>query len=273
MAANQSAWEVLIAGGSSLDAVVAGATQCENDPHEHSVGYGGLPDASGQVTLDASVMNHLGQCGAVAGMKSIKNAAQVARMVMERTPHVMLVGEGATKFAVEQGMPMEDLLTPEAGEKYREWKALQRGPRGHDTLGILSIDSVGHLAGACSTSGLAFKLPGRVGDSPIIGAGLYVDGGVGAATATGQGEEMIKAVASYAIVNNLRRGMSPREAIAAVLNRHLEQHRAMPEVDISYIALRADGEFSGMTLRRSTNFKYAVYHAGTNRLIDAPALA
>jgi L-asparaginase/N4-(beta-N-acetylglucosaminyl)-L-asparaginase len=276
MPANESAWRVLSVGGSAMDAVIAGATQCEDDPNQHSVGLGGWPDSSGEVTLDASVMDHAGRCGAVACMKRIRNAAQVARMVMDGTPHVMLAGEAATRFAVMNGIPEENLLTPEAAARYQEWRLESMAACqtvGHDTLGILAIDASGHLAGACTTSGLAFKLPGRVGDSPNIGAGLYVDGKVGAATATGQGEEMIKAVASYAIVDNLRRGMEPAAALRDVLERHLLRRAGNAEVDVSFLALRADGEFAGMTLRAATNFRFAVRHPSSNALLVAPALA
>ncbi|HET6252141.1 MAG TPA: N(4)-(beta-N-acetylglucosaminyl)-L-asparaginase [Tepidisphaeraceae bacterium] len=275
MAANDAAWQVLASGGIAMDAVIAGATQCENDPAEHSVGLGGWPDASGEVTLDASVMDHAGRCGAVACMKRVKNAAQVARMVMQRTPHVMLAGEGATQFALANGMREENLLTSEAAARFEQWKretAAAGKPAGHDTLGILAIDGGGHLAGACTTSGLAFKLPGRVGDSPIIGAGLYVDGKVGAATATGQGEEMIKACGSFAIVENLRRGMEPEAAIADVLQRLAERRNGNVETDVSFLALRADGAFAGMSLRAATNFKFAVTSAAMRQLLDARTL-
>lgn len=275
LAANQAAWSHLSSGGSALDAVIAGATQCEDDPNEHSVGLGGLPDASGEVTLDASVMDHAGRCGAVACMKRIANAAQVARLVMERTPHVMLAGEAATQFALANGMHGTNLLTDEGRRRYEEWKARQpatREPTGHDTLGILALDSSGRLAGACTTSGLAFKLAGRVGDSPIIGAGLYVDGEVGAATATGQGEEMIKACGSYAIVDNLRRGMVPQDAIADVLKRLLRKRGGDFRADVSFLALNANGDYAGMTLRASTKFRFAVIDPTTRQLFDAPAL-
>jgi isoaspartyl peptidase/L-asparaginase-like protein (Ntn-hydrolase superfamily) len=220
-------------------------------------------------------MDHIGRCGAVACMKRIKNAAQEARWVMERTPHVMLAGEGATAFALANGMTETNLLTDVAAKRYREWKDANsaKNDSSHDTLGILAIDSAGHLAGACTTSGLAFKLPGRVGDSPIIGAGLYVDGKVGAATATGHGEEMIKAVGSYAIVENLRRGMDPAAALRDVLQRHLLRRAGNAEVEVSFLALRADGAYAGMTLRAATNFRFAVICQDTQELLQAPSLA
>src|SRR4051794_33915073 len=276
--ANTAAWAVLDAGGTSLDAVQAGATQCELDPSVDSVGLGGLPDASGEVTLDASIMDHTGRCGAVACLTRVVNAVGVARRVMEATRHVMLVGDAATRFAREHGFPEADLLTDAAAAKYRDWVSRTRGqqagaaPQGHDTLGILALDSAGHFAGACSTSGVAFKLPGRVGDSPIIGAGLYVAGGIGAASATGVGEEMIKVCGSFAIVEHMRRGLPPREAIEEVLRRVLARRDGDANTDVSFIALRADGEAAGMSLRSKTNFKYALTRGGQSQLVDAPTL-
>jgi len=278
--ANAAAWVILAGGGAALDAVEAGATQCEDDPSEHSVGLGGYPDASGEVTLDASIMDHTGRCGAVACLHRIKNAARVARLVMERTPHVMLVGEAATRFAIAQGLPETNLLTEAAREAFLQWKfrhaqAAAEAPAkkdSHDTLGILALDAAGHLAGACTTSGMAFKLPGRVGDSPLIGAGLYVDGQVGAATATGVGEEMIKVCASHAIVENLRRGMEPVYAIREVLHRVMARRDGNADTDVSLLALRLDGVYAGASLRRETNFRFAVTDASQSRLYDAPSL-
>ncbi|HZL38434.1 MAG TPA: N(4)-(beta-N-acetylglucosaminyl)-L-asparaginase [Tepidisphaeraceae bacterium] len=269
----QSAWATLHAGGSAMDAAVAGAGQCEDDPTVDSVGFGGLPDASGEVTLDACVMDHVGGCGAVACMKRVKNAAAAARLVMQRTPHVLLAGEAATQFAVANGMPEQNLLTDRARERFEAWRRQQAGaPEGHDTLGILAIDSAGHLAGACTTSGLAFKLPGRVGDSPIIGAGLYVDGKIGAAAATGIGEEMIKSCGSFAIVENLRRGLEPHAAIEVVLQRLLERRAGNSQTDVSFLALRADGALAAMSLRAKTDFRYAVVCEGRAELLAAPLL-
>jgi isoaspartyl peptidase/L-asparaginase-like protein (Ntn-hydrolase superfamily) len=276
MAANDAAWRVLSAGGSALDGVVAGATQCEEDPEVDSVGLGGLPDADGEVTLDACVMDHRGECGSVACLKRVVHAAQVARRVMEATPHAMLVGEAATRFAVSQGFPETNLLTPRAAEAYEKWKrtgerpALRHGappPSDHDTIGLLALDARGVLAGACTTSGRAFKLPGRVGDSPIIGAGLYVDAAVGGAAATGVGEEVMKVCGSFTIVENMRRGMGPEGAIADCLARVARRRAGSVETDVSFIALRADGAAAGMSLRAQTNFKYALFRPGVKELI------
>ncbi|MDB5356556.1 MAG: N(4)-(Beta-N-acetylglucosaminyl)-L-asparaginase precursor [Phycisphaerales bacterium] len=271
----QAAWDVLSAGGAALDGVEAGATYCEDDPAVDSVGFGGLPDASGEVTLDASIMDHTGRCGAVACLRRVRHATKVARMVMERTPHVMLVGEAATQFAIGQGMKESDLLSDEAARQYEQWKLSreQNVPKdGHDTIGILALDAAGRIAGACTTSGLKFKLPGRVGDSPIIGAGLYVDGAVGAATATGVGEEMIKSVASFAAIENMRRGMEPLDAIRDVLERVLRRRGGDAETDVCLIVLRRDGVAAGMSLRGKTNFKYAVVEAERRELVIAPSI-
>jgi len=193
MPANVAAWQALQRGGAALDAVEQGVRVCEADENVMSVGYGGLPDREGHVTLDACVMDHRGQCGAVCYLPNIKHAVSVARLVMERTPHIMLAGEGAMRLALQNGLEKENLLTEKARQRWLKWKATQAADDlkldnvGHDTIGMLALDSQGNVSGACTTSGLAWKHHGRVGDSPIIGAGLYVDNEVGAATATGRG--------------------------------------------------------------------------------------
>lgn len=269
--ANRAAFKVLSAGKPPLDAVEAGVVSCEDDPSVDSVGYGGLPDASGQVTLDASIMDHAGRCGSVAGMPRIRNPIKVARLVMERTKHVMLVGPSATGFALANGLPEQELLTDVARQKWEEWKKAQKSPNSHDTLGLLVLDAHGQMAGGCSTSGMAFKLPGRVGDSPIIGAGLYVDGDVGGASATGVGEEVIKVCGSFAIVENMRRGMDPAAAIEQVL-RHLVKRRGNHDTDVSFVALRKDGVAAGGSLRKSTNFKYSLTTPDGEQVITPDAL-
>lgn len=286
--ASQVAWKALEDGAGPMDAVIAGVSHCEDDSSVDSVGYGGLPDASGEVTLDASVMDERGRCGAVACLRRVRHAAQVARAVMDRTPHLLLVGEAATAFAVSQGFQESDLLAPAAARAYAEWRranpqgARARVPgggqsaggpadRSHDTLGMLALARDGRMAGACSTSGRSYKLPGRVGDSPIIGAGLYVDPEAGAASATGVGEEVIKVCGSYAIVEAMRGGATPEEAIESVLRR-LEKRRGDRDTDVSFVALRKDGQAAGMALRGQTNFKYALLNPAGHRLIDSAAL-
>ena len=274
MPANEAAWKILGAGGAAIDAIEAGVTFCEEDPSVDSVGWGGLPDSSGEVTLDASIMDHQGRCGAVACLYRVRNAIKVARLVMEKTPHVMLVGEAATRFAFDNGFPQINLLSPEAGRRFDQWRESgESAPRGHDTLGMLAIDSHGHIGGGCSTSGMAFKLPGRVGDSPIIGAGLYVQPGVGAACATGRGEEVIKVSGSFSVVSHMQRGMEPREAIAAVLRDIRGRQPSGAAVDVSMLALRADGVYAGLTLRPATRFVYAVITPEQKQLVNAAALA
>lgn len=269
--ANAAAWKLLSTGAPALDGIEAGIMQCEDDPNVQSVGYGGLPDASGEVTLDASITDHDGRCGSVACMKRIRNPIHVARLVMEKTPHVFLVGEGATRFAVAHGMSEMNLLTEAASKKYQDWKQKQQSSKGHDTIGMLAIDNDGRMAGGCSTSGLAFKLPGRVGDSPLIGAGLYLEPNIGAATATGVGEEMIRAAGAHSIIENMRRGMEPAEAIRDVLER-IHRRRDAEAGDVAFIAMRHDGTHAGMALRAKMNFKYAVRSMENDVLINAPVL-
>jgi len=273
MAANEAAWQALSTGRSCVDAIEAGITHCEDDPSVDSVGWGGLPDSGGEVTLDASIMDDRGRCGAVACLHRVRNAIRVARLVMDQTPHVMLAGEAATRFALDHGLPQTNLLSPEAGRTFDQWRQRDGCEPGHDTIGMLAIDADNRMAGGCSTSGLKFKLPGRVGDSPIIGAGLYVSPGIGAAAATGKGEEVIKVCGSFAVVEAMRRGLEPREAIAEVLKEILRRHDGKPDADVSFIALRADGVFSGMTLRPKTMFKYAVISPGDKRLVNAGSLS
>ena len=269
--ANQVAWKTLASGGSALDAVEAGARWAESDLCNPTVGRCGNPDRDGVLSMDASIMDGDGRCGSVAALSDIAHPVSVARRVMEQTPHVMLVGEGAQQFAVQQGFERRKLLTPEAEKAWREWlKTAQYTPEinaerrsrpgdssNHDTLGMLAIDAQGHLAGACTTSGMAWKMHGRVGDSPIIGAGLYVDNEVGAATASGVGEEMIRNAASFLVVELMRQGRSPaeacREAIARVVRKRPEASKTL---QVCFLALNKHGEVGAYALHRG--FVYAV---------------
>lgn len=224
--ANEAAWEILKNGGYSLDAVQAGVAVPERDPAVTSVGLGGFPDRDGRVTLDACIMDEQLNCGSVACIEHIVHPAAVARKVMEKTPHVMLVGEGALRFALDQGFKKENLLTPKAEAAWKEWlKTAEYIPPpnwelNHDTIGMLALDKAKRLSGVCTTSGMAWKMHGRVGDSPIIGAGLYVDGDVGGATCSGLGEEMIRIAASHSVVEAMRNGKSPQAACEAVIKRY-----------------------------------------------------
>lgn len=247
--ANKAAWAVLSNKGRALDAVEAGARIPEANPKENSVGYGGLPDREGKVTLDACIMDEKGNCGSVAFVQGYTHVISLARLVMEKTPHVMLVGKGAEVFAQANGFKKENLLTKESEKTYKEWlKKAEYKPDtnvfNHDTIGILALDSNGALSGGCTTSGMAFKMHGRVGDSPIIGAGLFVDGEVGAATATGVGEEMIRIAGSHTIVELMRNGRSPQEACEEAIKRVIKKNgeARAKELSVAFLALSKDGE-------------------------------
>ena len=277
VAANQGAWKVLSAGGSALDAVEAGVRIPEADLRNHSVGRAGYPDRDGHVSLDASIMDQAGNCGAVAAIEHIAHPISVARAVMEKTPHVLLVGEGALQFALEQGFPREELLTPESEKAWKEWlktakyspsinsevkdfRNLPGGARNHDTIGMLALDAHGNLSGACTTSGMAWKLRGRVGDSPIIGAGLYVDGEVGAATSTGVGEEVIRNCGSFLVVELMRQGRSPQDACREAVERIIRKKPATAkEIQVGFLAMNRAGEVGAWAIQKG--FSYAVCDA------------
>jgi isoaspartyl peptidase/L-asparaginase-like protein (Ntn-hydrolase superfamily) len=239
--ANEAAWKILSSGGYSLDAVEAGVRIPEGDPEVITVGYGGIPDAKGKVTLDACIMDEKGRAGSVTYLQHIKHPVSVARLVMEKTPHVMLSGKGALEFALKNGFEKEKLLTPQQKADWKKWKKEKHEfgskinienqlEENHDTIGMLAIDADGRLSGACTTSGMGYKLPGRVGDSPIIGAGLFVDGEVGGAVATGSGELVMKTLGSFLVVEMMRSGKSPAKACEEAVKR---------------IAKKSPGGFSG----------------------------
>lgn len=274
LAANAAAWKVLSTGGRALDAVEMGVRESEADPQVTSVGYGGLPDRDGHVTLDACIMDEKGACGSVAYLQHIKHPISVARRVMEKTPHVMLVGDGALQFALAQGFPKENLLTEEARQAWEKWKASNPtkfqpkiNVENHDTIGMIAIDRQGHLSGSCTTSGLSWKMPGRVGDSPIIGAGLYVDDEVGAATATGMGEAVIRAVGSFLVVELMRQGNSPQDACRLATERVAAKTPHWRDLQVGFIALDKQGRFGGYALQ--AGFEFAVHDANGNRLLSA----
>ena len=281
--ANKAAWEILSKGGSALDAVEAGVMIPEADPTDNSVGYGGLPDRDGKVTLDACIMNHLGQCGSVMCLEHIMHPIQVARLVMEETPHVQLVGDGALKFALSKGFKKQNLLTPASEKAWKEWlKTSNYDPNrsvreleekikkekqnnepwpvallNHDTIGMVALDANGNLSGACTTSGMAFKMRGRVGDSPIIGAGLFVDNEVGAATATGVGEEMVKVCGAHTVVEMMRNGASPEDACKEAVRRIIKNNGAKAkDLQVGFLAINKNGEYGGYSMMK--NFTMAV---------------
>ncbi|MCC6385124.1 MAG: N(4)-(beta-N-acetylglucosaminyl)-L-asparaginase [Bacteroidia bacterium] len=267
----ETATKELIAGKTALDAVEAGARVPESDPDDTSVGYGGMPDRDGNVTLDASIMDHLGNAGSVTFLQHIKHPVSVARLVMEKTPHVMLSGEGALRFALEHGFKKENLLTDKAKERWKKWKEEQHynpvNSNNHDTIGILAIDKQGNVAGACSTSGLAFKMNGRVGDSPIIGAGMYVDNEVGGACATGVGEYVMKTLGSFLIVELMRYGLSPLDACKHAIQRIVEKIPEARNNQVGYLALNKKGEFGAFSIRPV--FPYTVYQHGENKKFES----
>ena len=265
--ANEVASKVLSEGGNAMDAAEAGARHAESDEENNSVGYGGLPDENGNVTLDACVMDSSGNAGSVAFIQNIKHPVSVARKVMEETKHVMLVGEGARQFAVSKGFQEIDLLTEKSEKEWKKWLKERREMtphETHDTISVLVQDKKGNLAGACTTSGWAYKMHGRVGDSPIIGAALFVDNEVGCAAATGLGEEVIKSTGSFLVVELMRQGYKPNDACKEALDRVVKAHGGSPDFQIGYIALRKDGEVGSACLKWS--FDYAVHKNGENKL-------
>lgn len=278
--ANAEAWKILSANGRSLDAVEAGVKIPEGDPKERSVGLGGRPDRDGRVTLDACIMDEFSNIGSVACLEHIVHPISVARAVMEKTPHVMLVGEGALQFALSQGFKKEKLLTPESEAEWKEWlKKSEYKPKAnienHDTIGMVALDMNGNLSGACTTSGMAFKMHGRVGDSPIIGAGLYVDNEVGAATATGHGEEVIRIAGCHTVIELMRQGFSPEDACKKATERIIAsaklRKKPLDELQIGFIAINKKGEHGAYCLQKG--FNYAVFSPEiNNQLIDAKSL-
>jgi N4-(beta-N-acetylglucosaminyl)-L-asparaginase len=289
-AANAGAWKVLGEGGRALDAVEAGVKIPEADPNNHSVGFAGYPDRDGHVTLDACIMDEHGNCGSVMFLEHIMHPISVARLVMEKTPHVALVGEGALQFALQNGFQKKELLTQESEKAWKEWlksskyepqintenklydkknaAAMPGGKQNHDTIGMIALDRQGNLSGACTTSGMAFKMHGRVGDSPIIGAGLFVDNEVGAATSTGVGEEVIKIVGSHLVVEGMRQGLTPgvacKKAVERIVRRDPEKARGL---QVGFLALGRNGEFGAFALQKG--FTYALKSAAEEKIIES----
>ena len=260
--ATAKAWEVLEEGGSALDAVHQGVMVEENDLNNNTVGNGGRPDRDGHVTLDACIMDKDGNCGAVLAMENIANPISVARKVMEETPHVMLAGKGVEQFAYEQGFEKTNLLTEKSKQEWLEWKKTSQykpiiNIENHDTIGMLAIDKNGDIAGACTTSGMAYKMAGRVGDSPIIGAGLFVDNEIGGATATGVGEEVVRTVGSFLIVELMRQGKSPQEACEEGVKRIIAKNKDKQDFQIGFIAINKKGETGGYCIH--PGFTYRTY--------------
>ncbi|MBC7850827.1 MAG: N(4)-(beta-N-acetylglucosaminyl)-L-asparaginase [Chitinophagaceae bacterium] len=293
IAANKGAWEILSKGGRALDAVEAGVRITEASQN-CCVGLGANPDREGFVTLDACIMDDKFNCGSVAFLERIKHPISVARRVMEKTPHVMLVGSGAQQFAVAEGFPLEEeKLSAEAEKAYKNWlksseykpvvnienkqkgpmipMQLENGEWNHDTIGMVAIDAKGNLSGSCTTSGMGFKMRGRLGDSPIIGAGLFVDNEIGAATATGQGEDVIRIAGSHTVVELMRQGLSPQQACKKAVERILKIKGANAKnIQIGFIAINKKGEYGGYALQKG--FSFAVKSNREERLIPAVSL-
>jgi N4-(beta-N-acetylglucosaminyl)-L-asparaginase len=286
--ANAEAWKILGPGGRALDAVEAGVQIPEADPTDQSVGYGGLPDRDGKVTLDACIMDENGDCGAVMFLEGIVHPIKIARLVMEKTPHVQLAGEGALQFALQNGYKIENLLTPESEKAWKQWlktskydpmtipKLLQQKnepgqQNNHDTIGMIAMDAAGNLSGACTTSGMAFKMRGRVGDSPIIGAGLFVDNEVGAATSTGVGEEVVRICGSHTVVELMRQGLSPELACKKTVERIVKKRgEKAKDIQVGFIAVNNQGEYGGYALQKG--FTYAVQTKAGSKVYNAKSI-
>jgi N4-(beta-N-acetylglucosaminyl)-L-asparaginase len=271
--ANEAAWKSLEAGGNAVDMAENGVKVIEADYTNLSVGLGGFPDREGHTTLDACIMDSHGRAGSVCFLEKIKHPITVARMVMEKTPHVMLVGEGAQQFALSQGMKLEDYESPEAIKAYKEWLVKSEykpiiNIENHDTIGMLTMDKQGDISGACTTSGLAFKMRGRVGDSPIIGSGLYVDNEIGAATGSGLGETVLRSCSTFLIVELMRQGASPQEACEEAVRRVVKINSFMTEdYQVAFIAINKAGETGAYGIHKG--FNYALYKNKSNQLIDS----
>jgi N4-(beta-N-acetylglucosaminyl)-L-asparaginase len=280
--ANGAAWPVLEKGGKALDAVEQAAIAIENDIN-CCVGLGGNPDRDGHVTLDACIMDDKANCGSVAFMERIKHPISVARKLMETTPHVFLAGVGAQQFALANGFKLEsDKLSPDAEKSYKEWlkkaeykpviniehqqshpkghgpfapSRLEDGSFNHDTMGTLALDAQGNLSGMCTTSGMGFKMRGRVGDSPIIGAGLFVDNEIGAATSSGQGEEVIRVCGTHLVVEFMRSGLSPEEACKKAVERIVKPNPERAKTfQVGFIAVNKQGEVGAYSVQKGFNY-------------------
>ncbi len=272
--ATKKAWEIISSNGNSLDAIEQGCMIEEANKDGQSVGIGGLPDREGNVTLDACIMDHYGNCGSVVYLKDIKHAISVARMVMEKTPHVMLAGDGAKKFAISMGFKKENLLTEKSKKDWIKWKENEEynpiiNIENHDTIGMLAIDKNKNISGGCTTSGLAYKMQGRVGDSPIIGSGLFIDNEVGGAVATGLGEEVLKTVGSFLVVELMRQGYSPEDACKIAIERIVKKPGSnYKNFQVGYIALNKKGETGSYSIQNG--FSMTQYDKTGNVNYDSP---
>ncbi|MEO7983898.1 MAG: N(4)-(beta-N-acetylglucosaminyl)-L-asparaginase [Bacteroidota bacterium] len=289
--ANKAAWEILNMGGRALDAVEQGVMVTESEQN-CCVGLGANPDRDGFVTLDACIMDEFSNCGSVAFLERIKHPVSVARRVMEKTPHVMLVGSGAQQFAVAEGFPLEEQkLSPEAQKNYNNWlkkseykppminveskghgpfapAKLDSGEWNHDTIGMVAMDAKGNLSGSCTTSGAGFKMRGRLGDSPIIGAGLFVDNEVGACTATGQGEDVIRVAGSHTVVELMRQGFSPEAACKKAIERIIKiKGGKIKDIQVAFLAVNKKGAVGAYSIYKG--FEYAIRNNELEKMVKA----
>jgi N4-(beta-N-acetylglucosaminyl)-L-asparaginase len=273
--ANDAAWKAMQEGGNALDMAEKGVNDTEADFSNLSVGLGGLPDRDGHTTLDACIMDSKGMAGSVMFLEHIKHPASVARRVMEKTPHVQLVGEGAYTFAISEGFPHDDYVSEEANKAWKKWlETSEYKPivniENHDTIGLLTMDLQGDISGACTTSGMAYKLRGRVGDSPIIGAGLFVDNEIGAATSTGLGEAVVRTCGSFLVVELMRNGSTPQEACEEAVRRIQKKHRNFIDFQVGFLAINKAGEVGAYSVQ--PGFTYALYKNGKNELFKSGSL-
>lgn len=289
--ANEGAWEILGKGGRALDAVEKGVMVTEASK-SCCVGLGANPDRDGFVTLDACIMDESFNCGSVAFLERIRHPVAVARRVMEKTPHVMLVGSGAQQFALAEGFPLEEQkLSPTAQKAYNKWlkqseykpvinienqrnhgpfapARMESGEWNHDTIGMVALDAQGNLSGSCTTSGMGFKMRGRVGDSPIIGAGLFVDNEVGACTATGQGEDVIRVAGSHSVIALMRQGLSPEAACRKIIEQIVSiKGEKAKDIQVAFLALNKQGEAGAFAIQQG--FNYAIKNNTTEKLVAA----
>ncbi len=274
--ANDEAWRILSEGGKSIDAVEAGVRVTEADITNRSVGIGGRPDRDGHVTLDACIMDENSRCGSVACLEGIKHPISVARAVMDKTPHVMLVGDGAKEFADQQGFEKYKTPIKEVKKDWKAWKkenkALLKKPNinheNHDTIGMLAMDEYGNMSGSCTTSGWAYKMHGRVGDSPIIGAGLFIDNEVGGACATGMGEAIIRIAGSHTVVELMRQGKTPQEACKIAVERIISKHTDLTGLQCGFLAMDMFGRVGSYSVY--SGFNYAIQKEdGKNEMINS----
>jgi N4-(beta-N-acetylglucosaminyl)-L-asparaginase len=277
--ANERAAEIFKSGGSLLDAIEKGINVTENDPNVTTVGYGGIPNAEGVVELDAAIMDGAHhRAGSVCNLHMIKNPISVARLVMEKTRHTTLAGEGAFRFALKMGFDPQTLLTPQSLRKWQEWKAdpphqtYWVTPENHDTIGMVGTDGNGHVVAGCSTSGLAFKIPGRVGDSPLVGCGIYADDQVGAASGTGDGDMMTNYCTSVSIVQLMARGASPQDACMELLRHMVKTDPQNKSAEVAVIAINTKGEIGAACMNEGFHLKYALWRNGESQLLDSAKL-